>query len=279
MTGIPTLQLFYRLVEYICKYEAKEVKFVMPVEERVCLTLMRLKLDISFAAIAVLFKCTSQSCINYFYNMIPKLYDILKVMIYIPALEIVRMRLPKCFEKYKNTRLVLDCTEIPIEKPKCLNCRILSYSFYKGTNTVKYLIGVTPSGYIGYVSVIYGGRASDKAIFVQSKLLDNLEPFVDALMVDKGFLIDKECDNVNIKLIRPPFLKKKPRFSESEAEDTQNIACARVHVERQIGRKKIYKILCNKIPVEFLPIMDKIIVIISGVTNLSAPLFTPEKFI
>ena len=34
----------------------------------------------------------------------------------------------------------------------------------------------------------------------------------DAIMVDNGFLIEKECALYNVKLIRPPFLKKTNNF-------------------------------------------------------------------
>jgi hypothetical protein len=68
---------------------------------------------------------------------------------------------------------------------------------------------VTPAGLICYVSPAYGSRTSDKAIFEKSGLLDKLDMHHDEIMVDKGFLIDNICDNFGIKLIRPPFLRKK----------------------------------------------------------------------
>ena len=51
---------------------------------------------------------------------------------------------------------------------------------------------VTLAGNICYVSKLYGGRVSDTAIFQQSDLLKFLEP-CDAIMVDRGFLIDEVC--------------------------------------------------------------------------------------
>ena len=54
------------------------------------------------------------------------------------------------------------------------------------------MTGVTPAGNICYVSKLYGGRVSDTAIFQQSDLLKLLEPR-DAIMVDRGFLINGMC--------------------------------------------------------------------------------------
>ncbi|KAF2905887.1 hypothetical protein ILUMI_00288 [Ignelater luminosus] len=45
----------------------------------------------------------------------------------------------------------------------------------------------TPAGLICFVSKAYLGRASDKSIFEQSKLIECLEPYRDYIIVDKGF--------------------------------------------------------------------------------------------
>ena len=63
-----------------------------------------------------------------------------------------------------------------------------------------------PAGNICYVRKLYGGRFSDTAIFQQRDLLKLLEPG-DAIMVDKGFLIDEVRQKNRWKYIRPPFLK------------------------------------------------------------------------
>lgn len=84
-------------------------------------------------------------------------------------------------------------------------CQIATYSHYKGRNTIKFMTGVSSAGIISFVSKPYGGRISDKAIFEQSGLVENLDEN-SAIMVDKGFLIDEMCFDRNIKLIRPSFL-------------------------------------------------------------------------
>ena len=66
---------------------------------------------------------------------------------------------------------------------------------------------VTPVGFITFVSESFGVRASDKAIFCYSGILQRLESTRDAVMVDRGFLIDDECMQREIRLIRPPLMK------------------------------------------------------------------------
>ena len=55
------------------------------------------------------------------------------------------------------------------------------------------MTGVSPAGLITLISNSYGGRASDKLIFEESKLINGLSPNRDAIIIDKGFLIDGIC--------------------------------------------------------------------------------------
>lgn len=70
------------------------------------------------------------------------------------------------------------------------------------------MTGVPPAGTITFMSNSYSGRASDKIIFEQNRLIDKLDTGRYAIMGDKGFLIDEVCTMNRIKLIRPPFLRK-----------------------------------------------------------------------
>lgn len=57
---------------------------------------------------------------------------------------------------------------------------------------------------------------AEHQINLYSKILDRLEAG-DAIMADKGFLIDNLCAQRQIKLYRPPFLKGKTQLSKDEA--------------------------------------------------------------
>ena len=48
---------------------------------------------------------------------------------------------------FQNVRVVLDCTKILVQKPKCLSECIAMYSYYYKDLIVKYLIGATPAGF------------------------------------------------------------------------------------------------------------------------------------
>ncbi|KAJ8686144.1 hypothetical protein QAD02_021938 [Eretmocerus hayati] len=218
-----------------------------------------------------------RSCSKNFSYMVDLLSDFLQDLIYWPIYEENQDSMPKYFQYFPKTRVVLDCTEIPIEKPNCLKCRLRLYSHYKGCETVKFLIGVTPCGSICYKSKAYGGRASDKAIFLQSNLLDILDPGRDDIMVDKGFDIDLECLESHIKLIKPPKLGSSAQMSAEDTLYTNRIAAARVHVEGSIQRMKSFQIMKHKIPLLTIPLIDKISIIVAALVNLKNPLLADDK--
>ena len=218
------------------------------------------------------------TCRSIFYDTLQKLSTILQAMLtWVPKEEILR-NLPKCFKNYSETVCVIDCTEVHIQAPKCLKCRIKFYSNYKSDFTVKFMVGTTPAGIIHFLSDSYGGRVSNKAIFSKNNLLSNTVSTRDAVMVDKGFLIDEECEFHRIKLIRPPFKKDKEQFSEEEAIQTKKIAAARVHVERMNARIKVMEVLNGKMDWHLVQYSDDIFTVCCGLANLGTPILADDKF-
>ncbi|XP_077515550.1 uncharacterized protein LOC144125752 [Amblyomma americanum] len=196
----------------------------------------------------------------------------------LPTKEQILEHLPKQFKQFSNVRVV-DCTKIALGQPNCLQCALREYSHYKRGFTAKYMVAVTPAGMTAYISEGYGGRESDKAIFEQSGLIDAPEPISEAIMADRGFLIDEICAHYLIDLIRPPFKKPKQQLSKGEALRTQTIASARVHVERAIQRMKTLKILATKVPWNMVGQLDDILMIIAGITNISSSIIAAHLFL
>ena len=55
----------------------------------------------------------------------------------------VTWTLPKCFEKkFRDCICIIDCSEVFIERPKNLIARAQTWSNYKHSNTIKYLVGL-----------------------------------------------------------------------------------------------------------------------------------------
>ncbi|GFS94051.1 uncharacterized protein TNCV_1810721 [Trichonephila clavipes] len=84
----------------------------------------------------------------------------------------------------KDCRVIIDCTEFPIQKPSSLLQQQMSFSYYRNCNNLKCMIGIMPSGVICFVSDLRCCSISDKELYLGSKLMDLLEPN-DVVMADK----------------------------------------------------------------------------------------------
>lgn len=63
-----------------------------------------------------------------------------------------------------------------------------------GRHTAKAQVGINASGIITSVFPAYGGRASDKHLFLDTKIIDRCGKG-DSIIVDKGYPISKECQD------------------------------------------------------------------------------------
>ncbi|XP_037507968.2 uncharacterized protein LOC119383744 isoform X2 [Rhipicephalus sanguineus] len=281
ITGLPCYQLFYNLCDlYTDSRMLMQAKsFCLCNEDAVLMTMMKLHHNVPFSLIGVLFGIHRTTAADIFKATIATLAEILQTAVFWPSKEAVVDNLTVHFKEYPNVRAVLDCTEIPLQRPKDLESQLLTYSWYKGTYTAKVLVCETPGGHISFLSKAYGGRASDSFITKESKILEKFLPSIDSVMVDKGFLIDELCLQHHVTMVRPPFLRKKKQLTQREAQQNQSIAAARVHVERAIQRMKVFKILSGNLGTELFPYIDDILTVIAGIVNLSKPIFSAEKFL
>lgn len=279
-TGINSFKVFNCIVEMVklAFGQDSETNTKMSLHDKILMTFLKLKQNLSYSFLAMFFRTYSGvHCRRVFYETLNMLSEVLKVAISWPSREEISKNMPLCFEGFEDTRVVIDCTEIFIQEPKNLCCQIITHSNYKKARTGKIMTGVAPDGSITYVSKTWGGRASDSAIFQSSELVNLLEPG-DAIMTDKGFLIDEICAKNNWKLIRPPFLKDKKQFSKLESTETVKIAKARVHVERSNQRIKTFRILGGTLPAQLIPHLQDIFIIICGTINMTSPILKDNRF-
>lgn len=249
----------------------------MPLEDRLLLTLTKMKQNNSFTYLSVIFNIDRRTCSRYFHNMVGILRRVLENFIYEPTRDSIDDNMPAHFVDYTMCRYILDCTEIPVCSPKCIRCQTQTYSYYKSRHTIKVLIGCSPSGYITYVGPFYGGKASDKAIFAESGILEKCTS-ADAIMVDKGFPICNECDAANVTLYQPAFKKNGQQLNIADCESSRNIASAGVHIERVMERLKNFQILHDEVKYHYLRYMDDIMIIVGAIVNLSSPLLADDAF-
>ena len=101
--------------------------------------------------------------------------------------------MPKIFKTagHGKLRCIIDCSEDFIERPRKLDAQAATWSDYKSHNTIKFLIGISPTGFITFLSDTYGGRASDKFICRDSGFFEYLDGH-DEVIAARVFQITEE---------------------------------------------------------------------------------------
>ena len=152
-----------------------------------------------------------------------------------PHRQVVDYFMPDCFRSlYPQTRCVIDATELFIEMPSNPTAQQLTFSNYKNHNTLKALVGITPSGAVCFISNLYGGNISDKKLTVESGILKLFESG-DSIMADRGFTIEDILPS-GVSLNVPPRMNESGQLTDDERTVTRRIASVRIHVERAIER-------------------------------------------
>ena len=156
--------------------------------EEFVLTLVRTRkgFDLHFLADTFGISVNQVSCI---YNTwITFLSEELSFLVPWPSRSEIQRVLPKRFKEFSNIRVILDCCEFYIQKPVIPESKKTTWSSYKHYNTVKLLVGITPTGVISFLPPLWTGSTSDKEMVRNSGLLNCLDEG-DAVMANKGFLV------------------------------------------------------------------------------------------
>jgi len=243
-------------------------------QDKLLICLLKLKLGISFGAISAFFNCHYSTVSKIFSLTLQTLCEKTRSWLFWPSKDAVQETMPDCFRMlYPSCRVIIDCSEVKTERPSTITQQNLLFSHYKSDFTIKFLVGITPAGFISFCSKAYGGRSSDTFITTDSGLLALLEPG-DLCMADKGFpQIRNNLEDNNVILVMPPFSDPKiPQFSEADMEETYKVASVRIHVERVIQRIKICNILNSKLTNELMPHVDNILHLCCILANLQNPI-------
>ena len=136
---------------------------------------------------------------------------------------------------YEKCRVIIDCAEEFTEIPKSLSTQAATCSEYKHHNTFKFLIGITPTGFILFLSSYCGARSSGKFITRDSGFYDLLERD-DEIMAGRGFQIQEDLLLHFCILVVPPGARVKTQMRKSEVKKTKEVKNLWFHVERAINK-------------------------------------------
>lgn len=241
------------------------------------LTLLKLRLNLLTFFLADIFGVSPTRVSQVYTTWINVMSSVFSRTIRMPDRTLVKKHMTPAFKKdFPDTTAIIDCTEIPIEKPRQPKAQSLTYSSYKSRNTLKALVSITPTGAFNFISDLWGGNTSDRYITKESGFLDCVRPG-DEIMADRGFLIRDLLLERRAKLVIPPFTKKckggkGKRLLNRDIFKTRKIAKHRIQVERAIQRLKTFKLLSDTMPVSLQHVANPSLKVAGFICNLNRPL-------
>ena len=130
-----------------------------PVDEFL-LVMMRLRLGLLQEHLGDIFKISTSTVSRTLNTWINFMFDHCKGLVPYPSPDQIKFNIPRAFHEFPNCQIIIDCTEFFTEKPSNLSAQWKTWSEYKHHNTLKLLVGVTPSGMVSYISRLWGGSST-----------------------------------------------------------------------------------------------------------------------
>jgi len=259
------LWIYDQLYPYIAR---KKISKDISLHDHLFLVLAKIKLDVLNKELSKRFQISETTVSHIWNTWAPLVSERLKDAIIWPQQDVARSNIPESYKpEYRKCVSIIDCFEIFMERPFNLTARAQTWSNYKHHNTIKYLISITPSGAVNFLSTGWGGRVSDKEITLSSGYMDKLLPG-DEVLADRGFLVTEEMACRGVVLRTPSFTKGKKQLSGKEVEMSRKLSHLRIHVERVIGRMRKFRILDSTLSVSQIDRINDIVVIVAALHNL-----------
>lgn len=288
-TGLPTWSLLNNFFEMIEDFLPTHFNCKLSRFQMFTLTLIKLRLNSTFTDIGYRFQIDETTASRYFHRCIFILFKLFNesTLVHWPERKNLLLNIPSYFRSTFNESItiIVDCFEIFIERSSLLKAAAQAFSYYKHHATLKYLIGISVTGAILFVSIGFGGRASDKEVVLKSGFLDHLQEG-DVVLADKGFLVEDEVEAKLASLITPSFVKNGSQLHPTEVEQSRDYSRVRIHVERVICvlRKK-FNICSNIAQMSAISkqndlfdndLYDKIMFVCSCLVNICPPVVSNE---
>ena len=157
-TGLPSYSVFATLLELLSQATKPYLHFGLSSGDQFLMVLIKLRHADPHQHLRYQFGVHITRVSKIFNHWINIMYVELQPLIKWPEREMLRKTLSACFkQQYSRATCIIDCSEIFIQRPTSLTARSQTYSNYKSHNTVKFLIAISPTGAIIFVSRCWVG--------------------------------------------------------------------------------------------------------------------------
>lgn len=284
-TGLTTWSLLENFFEMVKDFIPSHFNCKLSPFQMVLLALMKLRLNPSFIDIGYRFQVDETTAARYFYRclyILHKIFSNSKMVHWPSERENLLWNTPSYFRSTfkEQITIIVDCFEIFCERSAILIAIAQAFSQYKHHATLKFLIGISTTGVIIFISSAFGGRASDKEIVLKSGFLNNLKDG-DLVLADKGFLIEDEVNDKQASLRIPCFVKNGEQLHPTEVEVSRNYSRIRIHVERLINILRRKFNICSDVArmsaiakendLFDKDLYDKVLLVCSALVNICPP--------
>jgi DDE superfamily endonuclease len=111
-----------------------------------------------------------------------------------------------------------------------------------------------------------------------SSLLNGLS-VGDTVMADRGFTVSQELRRLGIQTIIPDFKgRSRSQMTAAECANSEDIAKARIHIERIIQRIRTFHILSSVVRLNMIDIVEQLFTVCSYLVNFQSPIIALNEF-
>ncbi|XP_030003765.1 uncharacterized protein LOC115428719 isoform X2 [Sphaeramia orbicularis] len=258
----------------------------IPLRCQFFLTLMKLRQNFDNKDLAFTFHICLESVILLLDSWIDYMDDRLGQLSSWPHRDVILSNMPADFKQdFPNTFAILGCAELQIERPSSTQLQSQTDSMSTSMNTLKSLVACDPRGAVIYVSALFSGSMSYKEVFNHCKIAELLQSCLqcgflkkgDGLMTDESFQIEKEVEEIGLKLNIPPSAGSDHQTPHPETEMNKKIPEHIAQVERAIAKIKKFKIISGTIPVSHLGNINQIWYVVSMLSNFQPHIIKEES--
>ena len=179
-------------------------------------------------------------------------------------------------DRESTKKIFLSASSHYIEKPSQITQQSCTWLEYKGHNTGKGLIAISPLLLPVFVSEIFPGSKSDEDILRDSGIL-SLPQEGDRWLADKGYIVQHILDNYGVIVETPEKLSGKEQFTPEQDIHNRKNSQVRVQVERAIRRVKVFRILKGNLPIRYVHHISKLWKVCGWLTAFLPPLVSASS--